>query len=85
MKEYDVYKKGQTVGKSFVPPKNFKPTSQSSWCTKNLHGICWSCDHKKFTKLEKIEKSRSHRNGLLRKNLKNVRLCQNFCEQKLLL
>ena len=31
IKELRVYKDGKTVGYSFFPPKNFKPTSQSSW------------------------------------------------------
>ena len=29
VKELGVYKDGKTVGYSFLPPKNFKPTSQS--------------------------------------------------------
>ena len=37
--ELGVNKNGQTVGYSFIPPKKFKPISQSSWCTKHLHGI----------------------------------------------
>ena len=37
VKEIGVYKDGQTVGYSFLPSKK----SQSSWCTKHLHGINW--------------------------------------------
>ena len=39
VKELGVYKDGQTVGFSFLPPKKFKPTSQSFWCTQHLQGI----------------------------------------------
>ena len=42
VKELGVYKDGQTEGYSFLPPKKFKPTSQSFWCTQYLHGIIWS-------------------------------------------
>ena len=44
VKELGVYKNGQTEGYTFLPPKNFKPTSQSFWCTQNLHGINWSME-----------------------------------------
>ena len=39
VKELGVYKDGKTVRYSFLPPKKFKPPSQSSWYTKHLHGI----------------------------------------------
>ena len=48
-----VYKDGQTVGYSFLPPKKFKPTSQSSCCTKHLHGISCSSGYERYTELEK--------------------------------
>ena len=57
VKELGVYKDGQTVGYSFLPPKKFKPTSQSFWCTQHLHGINWSSGYKKYTELEKILKN----------------------------
>ena len=41
---------------SFLPPKKFKATSQSAWCTKHLHGINWNSGHEKYTELEKILK-----------------------------
>ena len=44
------------MGYSFLPPKKFKATSQSAWCTKHLHGINWNSGHKKYTELEKILK-----------------------------
>ena len=57
VKELEVYKDGQTVGYSFLPPKKFKPTSQSFWCTKHLHGINWSSGYKKYSELEKVLKN----------------------------
>ena len=48
VKELGVCKDGQNVGCSFLPRKTFKPTSQSSWCTKHLHGINWNSGYKKF-------------------------------------
>ena len=56
VKELGVYKNGQTVGYSFLPPKKFKATSQSAWCTKHLHGNNWSCGSEKYTELQKILK-----------------------------
>ena len=56
VKELGVYKNGQTVGYSFLPPKKFKATSQSAWCTKHLHGNNWSCASEKYTELQKILK-----------------------------
>ena len=57
VKELGVYKDGQTEGYSFLPPKKFKPTSQSFWCTQHLHGINWSSGYEKYTALEKILKN----------------------------
>ena len=45
VKELGVYQNGQTVGYSFFPPKIFKATSQSAWCTKHIHGINWNSGH----------------------------------------
>ena len=56
VKELGVYQNGQTVGYSFLPPKNFKATSQSAWCTKHLHRTNWNSGHEKYTELEKILK-----------------------------
>ena len=57
VKELGVYKDGETVGYSFLPPKKSKPTSQSSRCTKHLHGINWSSGNNKYIELEKTLKS----------------------------
>ena len=70
VKELGVYQNGQTVGYSFLPPKKFKATSQSAWCTKHVHGINWNSGHEKYTELEKnIEKTKSSRNGVFCKRL----------------
>ena len=57
VKELRVYKNGQTVGYSFLPPKKFKTTSQSTWCTKPLHVINWNSGHENHTELGKILKN----------------------------
>ena len=64
VKELGVYKDGQTVRYSFLPPEKFKSTSQSCWCTKHLHGISWSSGYEKHTEFEKkiYYKSRSNTN-----------------------
>ena len=58
VKELGVYKnilfflpKIGYVGYSFLPPKKFKNTSQSAWCTKLLHGINWNSGHEKYNEL----------------------------------
>ena len=56
VKELGVYKDGHTVGYSILPPKKFKPTSQSFWCTNHLHGINWSSGYKQYTNLKKYGK-----------------------------
>ena len=57
VKELGVYKNGQIVGYSFLPPKYFKTTSQSAWCMKHLHGNNGSSGHENYTELEKILKN----------------------------
>ena len=57
VKDLGVYKDGQTVGYSFLPPKKFKQVSQSSWCTKHLHGINWSSGYEKYTEFEELLKN----------------------------
>ena len=44
------------MGYSFLPPKNFKATFQSAWCTKHLHRINCNSGYEKYTELEKILK-----------------------------
>ena len=53
MKEIGVYKDGQLYDTPFFLPKNLKPISQSSWCTKHLHEISWNRSYVKYTELVK--------------------------------
>ena len=53
VKELGNYKNGQTVGYSFLPPKNLEATSQSASCTKHLHGINWNGCHENILILKK--------------------------------
>ena len=41
VKELGVFIDGQVSGYSFEPPKNYQPTHQTLWCTKNLQKIHW--------------------------------------------
>ena len=50
--ELRVYKDGQTVRFSFLPPKTNKAKSHSTYCTKHLLGISWNSGYRKVTKLE---------------------------------
>ena len=36
---------------SFCPPKTFKPNKQTTWNTRNLHGIAWSRGKLDYEKL----------------------------------
>ena len=54
VKDLRVYKNGQFAGYYSLSPKKFKPTSQSSWCTKQLHRTGWSSGYKNYTDFEKI-------------------------------
>ena len=86
VKELGTYKDGQTVGYSFLPPKKSKPTSQSSWCTKNLHGISWSSGYKKHTELEKILKNLEARETeILAKGYENCKILSEFSEIKVII
>ena len=64
VKELRVYKDGQTVGYSFLPPKKFKQHPKFF----GVHSIFMESTRAVVTKnilnLKKIEKSRSHRNGI---------------------
>ena len=33
---------GKIQGYSFLPAKNYTPTKQAVWCTRNLHKILWN-------------------------------------------
>ena len=42
VKELGIFKDGIVLGCSFLPPKDYKPTFQTKWNTKNMHGINWN-------------------------------------------
>ena len=77
-KELGVFIDGKVPGLSFRPPKNYKPTKQWFWCTRNLHGIVWNRRGLDYSELSNIlsiavegeyfangtEKSKTHGNLL---------------------
>ena len=36
---------------SFRPPKKYKPTKQTFWCTRSLHGIVWNSGRLNYSEL----------------------------------
>ena len=50
-KDLGVFNDGKGKGYSFQPPKNYKPTKQSFWCTRNFHGIVWNSGRLDYSKL----------------------------------
>ena len=85
VKELGVYQNGQFVGYSFLPPKKFKATSQSAWCTKHLHGISWNSGHEKYTELENIlKKLKAPETEFFAKGYEKCKkFCQKFWKQRL--
>ena len=51
IKELGLFIDGSLQGFSFCPPKTFKPTKQTSWNTKHLHGNEWSSGKLDYGKL----------------------------------
>ena len=66
IKEFGVFIDGEVQGCSFRPPKKYKPTKQTYWCTKNLHGNVWSSG-----RLDNSE---------LSKNLPRAAICEYFAK-----
>ena len=54
VKELGVFKDGIVLGFSFLPPKDYQPTFQARWNTKNLHGINWSSGKLEYIELSSI-------------------------------
>ena len=52
--ELGVFIDGKVEGYSFRPPKKYKPTKQSFWCTRNLHGIVWISGRLDYSELSSI-------------------------------
>ena len=42
VKELGIFKDRIVLGYSFLPLKDYKPTFQAKWSTKNMHGINWN-------------------------------------------
>ena len=77
------YKDGNTVVDSFLPPKKFKPTSNSTWCTKHLHGISLSSGYKIYTKREKVLKNLANsEKKLITKGYEKCRILSGILETK---
>ena len=86
VKELGVYKDGQTIVHSFLPPKKIKPTSQSSWCTKHLHGIDWSSDYETYTELGKIlKKLEATEMEFFAKDYEKCKILSDFLEIKIII
>ena len=51
IKELGLFIDGSVQGFSFYPTKTFKPSKQTSWNTKHLHGIAWSTGKLDYEKL----------------------------------
>ena len=84
VKEMRVYTDGQTIVYSFLPPKKIKPTSQSSWCTKQLHGIDWSSDYENYTELAKILKNlEATEKEFFAKGYEKCKILSEFLEMKI--
>ena len=56
IKELGVFINGKVHGFSFRPPIKFKPTKQTTWCTKNLHKIAWNSGNLEYNELPKVLK-----------------------------
>ena len=54
VKELGVFKDGIVLGFSFLPPKDYQPTFQARWNTKNSHGINWSSGKLEYIELSSI-------------------------------
>ena len=51
IKELGLFIDGSVQGFSFCPPKTLKPNKQTTWNTKNLHGLAWSSGKLDYEKL----------------------------------
>ena len=54
LKELGVFIDGKVEGYSFRRPKKYKPTKQSFWCTRNLHGIVRNSGRLDYSELSNI-------------------------------
>lgn len=54
IKELGIFKDEQVLGFSFLPPKDFTPTTQTHWLTAHLHGIDWNSGKLHYSMLRPI-------------------------------
>ena len=70
VKELGVFIDGQVLGCSFKPPKNYQPTPQTLWCTKNLHKIDWKSGALDYDRINTmLTELRQYRAGYFAKGL----------------
>ena len=70
IKELGVFIDGNVQGYSFRPPRNYKPTKQAVWCTKDLYGIEWNSGRLNYTELHKILRSDGKGDFFFKRNRK---------------
>ena len=51
IKELGLFIDGSIQGFSFCPPKTFKPNKQTTWNTRQIHGIAWSSGNLDYEKI----------------------------------
>ena len=79
VKELGVFKDGIVLGYSFLPPKDYKPTFQAKWNTKNLHVINWNNGKLEYTELSSIiHQHCSHTTEYFAKGLEKFNLLSNY-------
>lgn len=82
VKELGIYKNGIVEGYTFLPPKDFKPTKQSFWITKNLHGINWNNGKKPYSELAGLlKRTDSTSTEFFAKGLEKCRIISKILEK----
>ena len=78
LKNWDFFD-GSLQGFSFCPPNTFKPKKQTSWNTKHLNGIAWSCGKLYYEKLFAVFYEKYVMNAeVFAKGLEKCRLLANL-------
>ena len=54
IKDLGVFIAGKVQGYPFCLPKQYKPTKQAFWCTRNMKGIVWNSGCLDFSELSNI-------------------------------
>ena len=80
IKELGIFKDGIVLGYSFLPTKDYKPTFQAKWNTKNMHGINWNHGKLDYSELAFIiHQHCSRKQSTLLKDLKNAKFYHPTC------